>query len=161
MCTTKLTRSSLVQIAIVPGIGSYTFNVTTFRDKNIEKIEVEDTTGSGLAKSPAGATLLATNIITQSYINLVSSVNTTDNVNQTFPTYRFMPSIGTGVGAGLTNFQPVELSGIMNYDIQNSTIVFPDTSILASLGGQVILINVWYSDYTNDQMQMMAGMLRK
>lgn len=146
MCQTTLTRSAVILVTLQDGQPSYTFNVTTFRNKTITKIEVQDSTGLGLSNAPNGATLAATSLTTQAYINLVSAINTTDNIVQTYPAGRFMPSTGTAIGAGLTNFNQIELSGVMNLDMQNSSIVFPVASALTGVSGQVILINVWYDD---------------
>jgi len=146
MCKTKVSRAATLFITLQDGQGSYLFNVTTFRNKTIEKIEVQDATGQGLVKSPTGATLAATSLVSQSYLNLVSAVNTTDNVIQYYPTSRFMPSTGTAIGAGLSNFNEVYLSGEMNLDIQNSTLSFPDPSVVSGVTGQQIIIMVWYND---------------
>jgi len=146
MCKTKVSRAATLFITLQDGQGSYLFNVTTFRNKTIEKIEVQDATGQGLVKSPTGATLAATSLVSQSYLNLVSAVNTTDNVIQYYPTSRFMPSTGTAIGAGLSNFNEVYLSGEMNLDIQNSTLSFPDPSVISGVTGQQIMIMVWYND---------------
>jgi len=146
MSRSKVTRSAPVIVKLVDGQAQYLFNVTTFRNKTVTKIEVQDPTGQGLVKAPDSSTLADTSLVTQSYINLVSAINTTDNVIQLYPTSRFMPSIGTEIGAGLSNYNEVELSGIQNLDIQNSYISFPDASVVTGVTGKSILVMVWYDD---------------
>lgn len=141
-----ITRAATLIIPLTDGQASYLFNVTTFRNKTITKIEVQDPTGQGLVNAPDGSVLADTALVTQSYINLVSAINTTDNVVQSYPTSRFMPSTGTGTGAGLSNYNEVELSGWMNLDIQNSTLKFPDPAAVTGVTGKSILIMVWYDD---------------
>jgi len=140
-----VTRSASVIINLTAGQSKYTFNNTTFRNKTITKIEVQDTTGQGLVLAPDGSTLAATSVIAQSYITLVSSINTTDQIIQNYPTSRFLPSIpSSGTGSGQSNYNQIELSGYMNFDIQNSYLFFPDSAIPQS--NTSILIEVWYDD---------------
>lgn len=142
-----LIRSALLIVKLVAGQTQYVFNNTTFRNKTITKVEVQDSTGQGLVKAPDGSVLAPTSLVSQSYLNLISSVNTTDNIVQLYPTSRFMPSTGTGTGAGLSNYNQVELSGLMNFDIQNSYIQFPDPAVIDNtVAGQSILVVVYYND---------------
>lgn len=147
MSQSLVTRAAAVIIPLSAGQGKYTFNNTTFRNKTITKIEVQDPTGQGLVVAPDGSTLAASEVLAQSYINLVSAVNSTDNVIQTYPTTRFMPSIPStagGQGSGLSNYNQVELSGYMNFDIQNSYLFWPDSSIPQAATS--VLVMVWYDD---------------
>ena len=142
-----VTRSAAIIVRLVAGQGQYLFNVTTFRNKTIQKIEVMDSTGQGLVTAPDGSTLAATSVVTQSYLQLVNANNTTDAVIQAMPTSRFMPSIGTALGTGLSNYNPIILSGDMNFDIQNSYLFFPDSSVIAGkVPGQSVYLQIWYSD---------------
>ena len=142
-----VTRSAAIIIRLVQGQSQYLFNVTTFRNKTIQKIEVTDSTGQGLVNAPDGSTLAATSLVAQSYLQLVNANNTTDAVIQAFPTSRFMPSVGTAIGAGLPNYNPIILSGDINFDIQNSFLFFPDPSVINSgVAGQSVYLQIWYSD---------------
>jgi hypothetical protein len=142
-----VTRSAAVIIRLVAGQSQYLFNVTTFRNKTIQKIEVTDSTGLGLVNAPDGSTLAATSLVAQSYVQLVSANNTTDAVIQAMPASRLMPSVSTGIGAGLPNYNPIILSGDMNFNIENSYLFFPDPSVINSgVAGQSVYLQVWYND---------------
>lgn len=155
MCDNKIlrvTRSKAIYITVQQGQGSYQFNVNTFQKKIVQKIEVQDPTGQGLVLAPAGQTLASTAIICQSYITLVSLANSTDHILDPYPTSRFLPSNGTARGAGLSNYTPVEISGAIPLDMNNSTIFWPDATILTT--GQVVQIQTWYRDMTAEELTL-------
>ena len=143
-----VTRSAAIIVKLVTGQTNYLFNVTTFRYKTIQKIEIMDSTGLGIVTAPDGSTLAATSLVSQSYLQLVSAENTTDAIIQAYPSSRFMPSVSSGLGAGLPNYNPLILSGEKNFDIQNSFLFFPDPTVITSgVNGQSIYLEVWYNDY--------------
>jgi hypothetical protein len=146
MCTQKVTRSKAIYITLIAGQGSYQFNVNTFQRKKVTRIEVQDPTGQGVTQSPSGQTLASTADLCKSYVTLVSLKNPTDHIIDPYPTSRFMPSIGTAIGAGLPNYYPVDVSGMEALDMNNSSITWPDPTVPQF--GQVVCIQVWYEDMT-------------